>query len=590
MATRQYIGARYVIKVYENSQNPNSAEWEANTAYEPLTMVTYHNDSYLSKKEVPSTVGNPANNPSYWVITGAYNGQIAALNTKVENLEEIIPTVENYAVDNKAINSSVVPVNLTFKNVSTECPNFRDELIVDEWRPFSDISKELTLRSIGNNTNTVITGLRNGIKIAPNGIGTAVFLCGGIFNPEINQCVHFKVHGNKGNTQYCRTGINFHTNLYIYFNNAEKKVYWESGANSWSPTALSNTTYDADVIEMWIFVQDKSAAVYISADGGAIEYVGTATSTATLFGNMGLFVRMPSGISAYAKVWDLKLVYTYNAFADPKYIHYEDTTPMILNDKAYLTADLQAENCNFVGILRHTLGQNDLELVGIVTSNYSNYSLALDMCFDRAEKRFIVLARVSTNNGTGVAYAFIHNNSLSGQIPLNLTLLPHVSNEANFGNYSNDEDGAICFFDGHWYFAINRIVGTDYYYNVYKSDTDELDLTSFTRCASIHSTSLTGGCFLAVGNTLYLLAGNGDAITCFNAVTGANAGPLLSNAPYRIWGNLTALTKGNKTKFYLTTFDRTKYATSNWSYGSVLMYESTDELTELIMPNTYGLK
>lgn len=88
MSTRQYIGARYVIKVYENSQNANSAEWEANTYYEPLVMVTYNNSSYLSKKDVPATVGNPAQNPSYWVITGAYNGQIANLQNQIDEINE----------------------------------------------------------------------------------------------------------------------------------------------------------------------------------------------------------------------------------------------------------------------------------------------------------------------------------------------------------------------------------------------------------------------------------------------------------------------------------------------------------------------
>ena len=69
MKERQYIGARYVVKTYENSQNPNSAEWEANTSYEPLTLVTYQNSSYLSKKQVPATVGNPAANAAYWIVT-----------------------------------------------------------------------------------------------------------------------------------------------------------------------------------------------------------------------------------------------------------------------------------------------------------------------------------------------------------------------------------------------------------------------------------------------------------------------------------------------------------------------------------------
>ena len=90
MATRQYIGARYVIKIYENSQSAGSADWEANTSYEPLTMVTYQNSSYLSKKAVPPTVGNPTSNPQYWAIMGYYSGQIATLQEQVNSLNDVV--------------------------------------------------------------------------------------------------------------------------------------------------------------------------------------------------------------------------------------------------------------------------------------------------------------------------------------------------------------------------------------------------------------------------------------------------------------------------------------------------------------------
>lgn len=86
MAIRQYIGARYVTKIYENSNDPSSAEWEASVNYEPLTMVTYNNGSYLSKKEVPGSIGDPASNPTYWAQTGFYNGQIAYLDSKIGDL------------------------------------------------------------------------------------------------------------------------------------------------------------------------------------------------------------------------------------------------------------------------------------------------------------------------------------------------------------------------------------------------------------------------------------------------------------------------------------------------------------------------
>ena len=111
---RQYIGARYVFKIYENSQDPSSAEWEANVTYEPLTIVTYLNSTYTSKKDVPGSVGNPAANPQYWIVTGAYNGQIAALqqqidtinNTSLPNINLAIQALSN-AID--TINNTTIP-------------------------------------------------------------------------------------------------------------------------------------------------------------------------------------------------------------------------------------------------------------------------------------------------------------------------------------------------------------------------------------------------------------------------------------------------------------------------------------------------
>lgn len=95
MGVRQYIGARYVTKIYENSGDPSSADWEANVNYEPLTMVTYNNGSYLSKREVPANVGNPAANPSYWVQTGFYNGQIASLQAQINAINAALSPLTN---------------------------------------------------------------------------------------------------------------------------------------------------------------------------------------------------------------------------------------------------------------------------------------------------------------------------------------------------------------------------------------------------------------------------------------------------------------------------------------------------------------
>lgn len=90
---QQYIGARYVTKIYENSQDPASAEWEANVNYEPLTMVTFNNGSYLSKKAVPASAGNPATATTYWVQTGFYNGQIASLQSQIDAINATLAAI-----------------------------------------------------------------------------------------------------------------------------------------------------------------------------------------------------------------------------------------------------------------------------------------------------------------------------------------------------------------------------------------------------------------------------------------------------------------------------------------------------------------
>lgn len=99
MANNVYVGMRYVLKIYENSQDPASAAWEANTYYEPLVMVNYNDSSYVSRKPVPATIGNPVDNPSYWALSGLYNGQIRELqrelNEEITNRESADTSLGN---------------------------------------------------------------------------------------------------------------------------------------------------------------------------------------------------------------------------------------------------------------------------------------------------------------------------------------------------------------------------------------------------------------------------------------------------------------------------------------------------------------
>lgn len=89
MAVRQYIGARYVPAFYENSNNTSA--WESGVAYEALTIVTYNGNSYTSKKPVPSTIGNPSANPTYWAQTGNFNAQLQEVVERFNNLPTVNP-------------------------------------------------------------------------------------------------------------------------------------------------------------------------------------------------------------------------------------------------------------------------------------------------------------------------------------------------------------------------------------------------------------------------------------------------------------------------------------------------------------------
>ena len=97
---KQYVGARYVPKFAD------PVAWTSGTSYEAMTIVTYNNSSYTSKIPVPPTVGNPANNPQYWALTGNYNAQVEqyrqetlqiqnGLNKEISNREQADTALSN---------------------------------------------------------------------------------------------------------------------------------------------------------------------------------------------------------------------------------------------------------------------------------------------------------------------------------------------------------------------------------------------------------------------------------------------------------------------------------------------------------------
>lgn len=110
--TRQYIGARYVPKFYEDENHSN--QWKYGIPYEPLTIVTYMGNSYTSKRNVPADCGYPNENPYYWVLTGNYNSQINSLSQQVtelsgdvgdlnENLQDLADIVNESGIERRFV-------------------------------------------------------------------------------------------------------------------------------------------------------------------------------------------------------------------------------------------------------------------------------------------------------------------------------------------------------------------------------------------------------------------------------------------------------------------------------------------------------
>lgn len=93
MAVLQYVGARYVPKLFDDGKG--GMEWQANTYYEPLTIVTYNNTSYISRGPVAASVGNPAVNGSYWAETGNYNAYIQSLVERIAGARAELEAVKD---------------------------------------------------------------------------------------------------------------------------------------------------------------------------------------------------------------------------------------------------------------------------------------------------------------------------------------------------------------------------------------------------------------------------------------------------------------------------------------------------------------
>ena len=123
MATRQYIGARYVPKFYKNS-NDGSTQWQPNVVYEPLMWVTLTNGHmYISRKEVPATVGTPADNIEWWLDVGSYNGWVEHLDGKIDDLKDYVDNADGLLQD------AITALSNSIDSIAQDVTNIRQDVV-----------------------------------------------------------------------------------------------------------------------------------------------------------------------------------------------------------------------------------------------------------------------------------------------------------------------------------------------------------------------------------------------------------------------------------------------------------------------------
>ncbi len=81
----QYIGMRYVPII--------DGEWSQSKAYEPLVVVTYNGNSYISKTYAPA--GTLPTNETYWILAANYNAQVEQYRQEVRQYQDIVETFDD---------------------------------------------------------------------------------------------------------------------------------------------------------------------------------------------------------------------------------------------------------------------------------------------------------------------------------------------------------------------------------------------------------------------------------------------------------------------------------------------------------------
>ena len=140
-ANNIYVGARYIPRIM--------GEYNNETAYEALDIVTSGGVGYISRQPVPA--GTAVTNKEYWAMWGSGNAVIDALTQRVSTNENNISSLET-GLQQTNQNLQTTNQNLQTTNQNLQTTNQNLENLVIPWEPAS------TLKGDGSTDNTAAFG------------------------------------------------------------------------------------------------------------------------------------------------------------------------------------------------------------------------------------------------------------------------------------------------------------------------------------------------------------------------------------------------------------------------------------------------
>lgn len=279
---RQYVGARYVPYFYDG---PNGNEWQNGVGYEALTVVTYLNTSYTSKIPVPASVGNPADNPKYWVATGNYNAQVEQYRQEVENLENNLSTLQTNLINSITFYTpeqfGAKGDGVTDDSAAIQAALNKNSVVLFTKKTYAS-SHSLNIGTstiLGNDCviNFANSNEQNGLYSSNNNISVQDI---SVTNVNNGYGFYFLYPANEGyinniEATSCANGLYIENSWYCNFSNIKLKVTTGVGCliNQMNGTSINN-----------LFIQGGSTGIQLESTNNSVSFTGLTLENCQNYG------------------------------------------------------------------------------------------------------------------------------------------------------------------------------------------------------------------------------------------------------------------------------------------------------------------